>query len=134
MGDDERIIVFDSVCVLCSRWLRIVLQHDKRGLYKFAGMQGKAGQALLRAHGMNPQDPSSFLLVENGVAYADSEAAIRVLSSFGGAWRMAGALRFIPVFARDGLYRMIARNRYRWFGKLDQCMVPSRATANRFLD
>ena len=133
MGD-ERIIVFDSVCVLCSRWLRIVLRHDKRGLYKFAGMQGHAGQALLRAHGMNPQDPSSFLLLENGVAYADSEAAIRVLSSFGGVWRIAGALRVIPAFVRDCLYRTIARNRYRWFGKLDQCMVPSPATAERFLD
>ena len=131
---DERIIVFDSVCVLCSRWLRIVLRHDRRALYKFAAMQGPVGQTLLSAHGMDPRNPSSFLLLENGVAYANSDAVIRVLASFGGAWRMANALRWIPAGVRDRAYLTLARNRYRWFGKLDACAVPSAATRARFLD
>ena len=130
----SRIIVFDSVCVLCSRWLKFVLRHDKRARYRFAAMQGRAGRALLSAHGMDALDPSSFLLMEDGIAYADSEAVIRVLASFGGAWRMASALRFIPAGLRDRAYRALARNRYRWFGKLDECAVPSAATAARFLD
>ena len=131
---DSAIIVFDSVCVLCSRWLKFVLRHDKRNLYRFAAMQGRAGGALLTAQGLNARDPSSFLLLEDGVAYTDSEAIIRVLTSFGGAWRMAAALRTIPRAARDRAYRTLARHRYQWFGKLDQCVAPSAATANRFLD
>jgi predicted DCC family thiol-disulfide oxidoreductase YuxK len=131
---DQRIIVYDSVCVLCSRWLKIVLRHDKRALYKFAAVQRPAGQALLSAHGMDPSNPSSFLLLENGVAYSNSDAVIRVLASFGGAWRMANALRWIPAVVRDRAYLTLGRNRYRWFGKLDQCAVPTAATRSRFLD
>jgi predicted DCC family thiol-disulfide oxidoreductase YuxK len=131
---DQKIIVFDSVCVLCSRWLKIVLRHDTRALYKFAAMQGTAGQALLSAHGMDPSNPSSFLLLENGAAYSNSDAVIRVLASFGGAWRMANALRWIPAAVRDRAYLTLARNRYRWFGKLDACAVPTTATRARFLD
>jgi predicted DCC family thiol-disulfide oxidoreductase YuxK len=129
----ERIIVFDGVCVLCSRGLGFVLKHDKQQLYKFAAMQAQAGQALLGAHGLDPRNPSSFLLLEDGVAYAESEAVIRVLGSFGGSWRIAGALRLLPAVVRDSAYRWLARNRYRWFGKLDQCVIPSAATAGRFL-
>ena len=77
---------------------------------------------------------ASFLLLENDVVYTDSDAVIRVLASFGGVWRLANVLRVIPVCIRDRAYAFLARNRYRWFGQLDHCMMPSPATAGRFLD
>jgi len=130
---EPRTIVYDGVCVLCSRWLGFVLKRDKRGLYRFAAMQTPPGQALLAANGLDPRDPSSFLLLDNGVAYSNSDAIIRVLVSFGGLWRLAHVLRIIPPLFRDSAYLWLARNRYRLFGKLNQCAVPSAATAHRFL-
>ena len=130
---EPRTIVYDGVCVLCSRWLGFVLKRDKRGLYRFAAMQTPSGQALLAANGLDPHDPTSFLLLEDGVAYSNSDAIIRVLVSFGGVWRLAHILRIVPSVLLDSSYLWLARNRYRLFGKLDQCEAPSAATAHRFL-
>lgn len=130
---DGPIVVFDGVCNLCSRWVGFVLAHDCPGRFRFAAMQSEAGRRLLARHGLDPQDPVSLLLVEGGAAYTDSEAIIRVLSAFGGRWRLAEGLRLVPAFVRDPLYRLVARNRYRWFGRRDACVVPSPDVAGRFL-
>ena len=128
------ILVFDGVCVLCSRWVGFVLQHDRRRLYKFAAMQTAPGRKLLIDHGVDPDDPLSFLLLEQGVGYTDTDAIIRVLRSFGGRWQAAAALvAVVPRFVRDPLYRWMARHRYRLFGRRDACTVPDPETADRFL-
>jgi len=130
---DAPIVVFDGVCNLCSRWVRFVLAHDRPGRFRFAAMQSEAGRRLLARHGLDPEDPVSLLLVEGGGAYTDSEAIIRVLAAFSGPWRFAEGLRLVPAFVRDPLYRLVARNRYRWFGRRDACVVPSPDVAERFL-
>jgi predicted DCC family thiol-disulfide oxidoreductase YuxK len=127
------IVVFDGVCVLCSGWVGFLLRHDRVRQFRFAAMQGEAGRRLLDAHGLDPDDPMSFLLVDASGARTDSDAIIAVLARLGGVWRAARLLRMVPRRLRDPLYRRLARNRYRWFGKKDACYLPSAAQRNRFL-
>ena len=127
------VIVFDGVCLLCNRWVQFVFRHDRQQQFMFASMQSAAGQQLLAQHGLNPRDPLSFLLVDESGGHVDTDAIIRIISKFGSGWQLANALRIIPSFIRDAAYRVIARNRYRWFGKRDSCMVPSAELAHRFI-
>ncbi|MDC8015808.1 thiol-disulfide oxidoreductase DCC family protein [Tahibacter soli] len=134
MSTEPPVIVFDGVCLLCSRWVGFVLRHDRTARIRFAAMQSASGRALLARHGLDADDPLSFLYVADGRSWQDSDAILRVLTGFGGAWRLAGAARVIPRALRDAGYRLIARNRYRWFGRRDVCLVPDAAVAARFLD
>ncbi len=127
-------IVFDGVCLLCNGWVKFLLRHDRRARYRFAAMQGQAGRALLQQHGLDPDDPLSFLLVNHSGAWSDSDAIVRVLAGLGGLWRLAAVLRMIPRGLRDIGYRLIARNRYRWFGRRERCMLPTPKQHARFLD
>lgn len=128
------VIVFDGVCALCNRWVRFLLRFDRRGRYRFAAMQGAQGSAMLRAHGLDPQDPMSFLLLDAQGAWTDTDAILRVLAGLGGAWRLACVLRLVPRGWRDAAYRALARNRYRLFGRHDTCHLPAPEQAARFLD
>lgn len=127
------ILVFDGVCLLCSRWVRFVLRHDRAGRYRFAAMQSETGRALLDACGLDPDDPNSLLLCEAGGHWTDSDAILRVLAGFGGLWRAFAALRWLPRPLRDPAYRALARNRYRWFGRSEACWLPAPEHAARFL-
>jgi predicted DCC family thiol-disulfide oxidoreductase YuxK len=127
------IIVFDGDCALCSAWVRFLLRHDRDARYRFAAMQTAAGRALLAAHGLDPDDPSSFLLLEGEAAWTDTDAIRRVVTGFGGVWRVAHALAWIPKPLRDRIYRLVARNRYRWFGRNAACFVPTPEQRARFL-
>lgn len=128
------IVVFDGVCVLCSHWVSFVLRHDRHRLYKFAAMQTSTGRELLIEHGLDPEDPRSFLLLDHGRSYTDTDAIVRVLRSFGGRWKIVSALlAVVPRFIRDPLYRWTARNRYRLFGRHNVCIVPSAQSSDRFL-
>lgn len=128
------VIVFDGVCVLCSGWVRFLLRYDRRRRYRFAAMQSAAGRALLSRHGLDPNDPLSFLLVDEAGAWTDTEAIGRVLSGLGGGWRVLSMmLAAVPRPLRDRVYRFTARNRYRWFGRRAQCRIPEPAELDRFL-
>ena len=133
------VIVFDGVCVLCNGWVRFLLRHDRRQRYRFAAMQGDSGRGLLAAHGLDPDDPASFLLIEYDAGASppristDTDAMRRVLMGLGGLWRIATLSALLPRRLRDPLYRLVARNRYRWFGRYDACTVPDQAQAHRFL-
>lgn len=131
---DGDIVVFDGVCVLCSGWVRFLSRVDRAGRYRFAAMQGGTGRALLMQHGLDPDDPVSFLLVRGDTAWTDSDAIVQVLAGLGGVWRLVHAMRLVPRALRDPIYRWIARNRYRWFGRYDRCMVSDATTRTRFLD
>ena len=127
------LIVFDGVCVLCTAWLQFVLRHDRRGEFRFATVQSPAGQELLKNHGLDPSDPTSFLVIVDGNSYNESGGMIRVVSEFGGAWRMIKLLYVVPGPIRDWFYRLIARHRYRLFGKRESCIVPDREMSGRFV-
>ncbi|MCF7750925.1 thiol-disulfide oxidoreductase DCC family protein [Bacillus subtilis subsp. subtilis] len=134
VGAGGPVIVFDGVCALCSRWVGFLLRFDRRGRYRFAAMQGASGRALLHRHGLDPDDPLSFLLVEDGQAWTDTDAMLRVLDGLGGVWRVSGGLRALPRAWRDRAYRVLARNRYRWFGRHGRCYLPAPDQAARFLE
>lgn len=133
-GAGNPVIVFDGVCALCNRWVRFLLRFDRKERYRFAAMQGERGSALLRAYGLDPQDPASFLLLDAQGAWTDTDAILRVLAGLGGAWRLSGVMRMVPRRWRDATYRALARNRYRWFGRHDACHLPAPEQAARFLD
>lgn len=126
-------VVFDGVCVLCSGWVRFLLKRDPARRFRFAAMQSNTGRALLTRHGIDPDDPVTFLLVDEGGAFTDSTAVLRIVMRLGGVWRLAGAFYAVPRALRDGLYRFVARRRYRWFGKRESCFVPTPETRDRFL-
>lgn len=127
------VVVFDGVCALCSGWVRFLLRHDRRGVFRFAAMQDPVGRGLLVAHGIDPDDPVSFLLVHGPQGWHDSDGVLEVLRRLGGVWRVATVLRIIPRRLRDVAYRSLARNRYRVFGRRDSCMLPPPGTRERFL-
>lgn len=127
------IIVFDGDCALCSGWVRFLLRHDREARYRFAAMQAPTGRALLVEHGIDPDDPGSFLLLEDGRAWTDTDAIRRVVTGLGGIWCIAHLLGWIPRRLRDRIYRLVARNRYRWFGRNAACFVPTPEQRARFL-
>lgn len=132
-ADPGPVIVFDGVCVLCNGWVRFLLRHDRQQRYRFAAMQTASGRALLAGYGLNPDDPASFLLVENGQVWSDTDAIVRVVGGLGGPWRLACALHVLPRGLRDRLYRFVARHRYRWFGRHGTCLLPPAGHESRFL-
>jgi len=117
------IILFDAQCVLCSHNAQFVLKHDKIGRFRLASMQGEVGAQLYRQHGMDPRSPSSILVIEGEHVRQDSDAVLSIYEGLAFPWRLLGALRIVPAFLRDPVYRWVARNRYRLFGKRDTCWV-----------
>lgn len=130
---DGPIILFDAECVLCSANAQFVLKHDTTGRFRLASMQGDVGSALYRAHGMDPKDPVSILVVEGERVRQDSDAVLSIYEGLGYPWRLMAVFRLVPAFLRDPVYRWVARNRYRWFGKRDECWLAPPAYRDRIL-
>ena len=127
------IILFDAECVLCSVNAQFVLKHDKLGHFRLASMQGDVGAAIYRRHGLDPLNPSSILVVQGGRVRQDSDAVLSIYEGLGFPWRLLGALRIVPAFLRDPVYRWVARNRYRLFGKRETCWVAPPEYRDRLL-
>lgn len=128
------IVVFDGQCLLCNGWVQFLLRHDRRGRFRFASIQGEAGGRMLADAGLRVEGLQTLLLVDGDRSWQHTDAILRVLHGLGWPWRLAWAACLIPRPLRDGLYRWLARNRYRWFGRSAQCMVPDPQVAARFLD
>jgi len=131
---DGPVLVFDGVCMLCSRSVAFIVERDTASRFRFAPMQSATGRALLVEHGLDPDDPLSLLVIDGGQAWSESEAILRVAASFGGAWSLASVARVVPRRWRDAAYRWVARNRYRWFGRRDTCLMPTPELRARFLE
>lgn len=129
----EGLILFDGVCLFCSRWVRFVLARDESRRFSLATLQSPYGRAVAERIGIEADDPETNVVVLGGEALFKSDAAIGVLSALPGhGW--ARALKLAPKPLRDFAYDRIASNRYRLFGKSDACFLPSIADRARFLD
>jgi predicted DCC family thiol-disulfide oxidoreductase YuxK len=131
---DKPVILFDGVCNLCNSSVQFVLHRDKKKQFLFGSLQGSFGQHLLKEQNMPADNLHSFILKENDAVYTKSTAALRVLKILGGGWRLLYIFIVVPKFIRDGVYGFIARNRYRWFGKKEECWVPTPEWKNRFIE
>jgi predicted DCC family thiol-disulfide oxidoreductase YuxK len=121
---DDDIILYDGVCIFCSRWIRFVATRDVACRFRFTPIQSAYGTRLAQAFGIDPADPDTNAVIHGGVAYFKSDGALTVLSHLP-RWRWARALLAIPKPLRDAVYNLVARNRYRIFGKFDACFVPA---------
>ena len=128
------IVIFDGVCNLCVRSVKFIINHEADQLLRFTPLQSPAGARLLREYGFDPEDAKSFVLVADGKPYVKSDAAIRVARHLRGGWRLIGAIKIIPRPIRNWTYDVIARNRYRWFGRSEGCMVPTPELLSRFVE
>jgi predicted DCC family thiol-disulfide oxidoreductase YuxK len=131
--DNEKIILFDGVCNLCEASVIFIFKRDRKGKFRFARVQSDVGLALLEGAGIKRDDFDTIVLISGGVAYTKSTAMLKILKELDGFWPIFFALIIIPGPLRDALYTFIAKNRYRWFGKKEVCMVPDAELKNRFL-
>lgn len=130
--EPDGLILFDGVCVFCSRWVRFVIDHDPERRFSFVAIQSPPGRALAERYGINPEAPETNAVILDGRIWFKSDAALRVLATLSRT-RALGGLRAAPRWLRDPVYDLTARNRYRIFGRTDACMVPSPEDRARFL-
>jgi predicted DCC family thiol-disulfide oxidoreductase YuxK len=130
---DDDVILYDGVCIFCSRWVRFVATRDIGKKFRFTAIQSPYGTRLAQAFGIGPADPDTNAVIHGGIAYFKSDAALTVLSSLPG-WRWTRALFGVPKPLRNAVYNLIARNRYRIFGKYDECFVPDAEMRARVLE
>jgi predicted DCC family thiol-disulfide oxidoreductase YuxK len=130
---DDDVILYDGVCVFCSRWIRFIATRDTDRRFRFTAIQSAYGTRLAKACGIDADDPDTNAVVHGGVACFKSDAALTVLSRLPG-WGWARVFFAVPKRFRDAAYNLIARNRYRIFGKYQQCFVPDAAMRDRVLE
>ncbi|MCF3640115.1 DCC1-like thiol-disulfide oxidoreductase family protein [Rhizobium sp. TRM95111] len=131
--DDRPLVVFDGECGFCSRDIRFLLKHDRRGRYRFTPAQSPLGTALMRHYGFNAVNYETSLLIEDGRVHQRSAGVLRTVAGLGGAWRLARLLMLVPRPIRDFVYDRVAANRMRIAGRLDTCHVPPPHQRARFL-
>jgi predicted DCC family thiol-disulfide oxidoreductase YuxK len=135
---DAPIILFDGVCNLCNASVQFVIERDPTAIFRFAALQSDFGQSILAKNGIytegSSSDFDSIILVENGQVYDRSTAALRIAKRLSGGIKFMAIFLVVPKFIRDFFYKIIARNRYRWFGKQETCWLPTKALKARFLD
>ncbi len=140
LDDPSPVLLFDGVCVFCNGAVQFVLRHDSAGRFHFAPLQSAFAQRVLTRHGRDPHDLDTMYLVlgadtSHERLLAKSDGILAVLHGLGGAWRLLSLLpRVVPRAVRDCAYDRFVRNRYRWFGRTDQCAVPSPDVRARFID
>jgi len=130
---DDDVILFDGVCIFCSRWVRFVAARDTAARFRFTAIQSAYGGRLAQAVGIDANDPDTNAVIHGGAPYMKSDGALTVLSLLPG-WGWTRALFVVPRFIRDGVYNLIAKNRYRIFGKYDTCIVPDASLRARVIE
>jgi predicted DCC family thiol-disulfide oxidoreductase YuxK len=134
MNEPHPLILFDGFCNLCSAAVQFVIKRDPKYYFRFASLQSETGQRLLQQYQVSERYLDSFVLVEDGIAYTRSAAALRVTRKLSGFWPLTYGLIIIPPLIRNAVYNWIARKRYDWFGKKEECWLPDPSLKKRFID
>ena len=119
---------------MCNGAVQFIIKRDKRKYFSFASLQSAEGQRVLNKYDLPSTDFNSFVLIENGKAFTRSAAALKVAKKLNGLWPLLYGFMIVPGFIRDAIYNWIAKNRYKWFGKKDACMIPTPELKARFLN
>lgn len=133
MAEQQSLVLIDGECNLCNGLVQFIIKRDKAGKFQYAPLQSPVGQRILQAAGMKLTDFDTFLLLENDCLYTKSGAALRIMRKLDGAWPLLYGLIIIPSTLRNGIYDRVARNRYRWFGRRDSCLLPTEDVKRRFV-
>jgi len=131
---EQPIVLFDGVCNLCNGAVKFIIRHDKKKVFLFASLQSEAGQKILAQYNFPPEELNSFILIDKGKAYTRSTGALMVAKKLNGLWPVLYSYIIIPAFIRDSIYNWIGTNRYKWFGKKDECILPTAELKARFLN
>lgn len=129
----QKIILFDGVCNLCNGFVQFIIERDRNAIFKFAALQSDFGQAFLKSQNLNPLELKSIILIDDDKVYTQSTAALKIAKHLDGAWKIGYVFIIVPPFIRNSFYKIVAKNRYKWFGQKDQCMVPTPDLKARFL-
>lgn len=132
-GETDRIILFDGVCDLCNGFVQFIIARDPKGKFKFGALQSPEAQELLKDAPIDPKDLDTVIYIRGDRIYTRSGAALRILNDLGGWWSLFAIKLIIPPPIRDFIYRIIARHRYKWFGRRASCMVPTPELKARFI-
>jgi predicted DCC family thiol-disulfide oxidoreductase YuxK len=132
--ENQNVILFDGICNLCSASVQFVIERDYKNIFKFASLQSNFGQKILKKHQLPPEDFDSFILLENNKIYQRSTAALKVAKQLNWPLKALYAFIIVPPFIRNFVYNVIAKNRYKWFGKKTACWLPTPDLKVKFLD
>ena len=132
--DGHSIILFDGICNVCNGAVQFIIKRDKKNHFRFASLQSLEGRRLLAQHNLPVHDFNSFVLIENERAYTRSIGALKVTKKLTGLWPLLYGFIIVPKFIRDGVYNLVATNRYKWFGKKNSCMIPTPEIMAKFLN
>jgi len=130
----QNILLIDGECMLCQHITRFVIRHDRKGKFMFASLQSEAGISLLKQFDLPADYRDTFVMIRGKKHYKRSNAALRVCRELGGAWSMLFAFIIVPRVVRDVFYNIVAKKRYRIFGKADQCLMPTAELRSRFIE
>ncbi len=127
------ILLFDGICNLCNGTVQFIIKRDPKGKLKFAALQSESGQALLKKFGLPTDHFDTFIFIKEEKYYLKSRAVLEVLKELGGVWKIFYVFLYLPHPVRDFVYDIVAKSRYKIFGKKDKCMLPSLEIEERFL-
>jgi predicted DCC family thiol-disulfide oxidoreductase YuxK len=131
--ENHKIILFDGVCNLCNTSVNFLISHDKNDIFRFASLQSDIGIELQKKFNLDPEELKTFFLIDGDKYYSRSTAALRAAKELGFPWNLAYIFILVPPFIRNGVYRLISRYRYKWFGKRSTCRLPSPEEKAKFL-
>lgn len=131
--ENHAIMLFDGVCNFCNDSVQFIIKRDPNAYFKFAPLQSEEGKALLAQYGLPLDAMDTIILIENNKAYSYSTAALRIARKLSKLWSLFYIFILVPPFIRNPIYRFVGRNRYKWFGKKESCMMPTPEIRSRFL-
>ena len=135
LPQDKKIILFDGVCNLCNSSVQYVIKHDKKDVFRFVALQSDLGQKIIKHLGIDTQKTDSIILYQPGFAYYyKSEAALEIAKHLGGIFYLASLFSILPTSFSNHIYDYIAKNRYKWYGKKETCLIPTKELQAKFLD
>jgi predicted DCC family thiol-disulfide oxidoreductase YuxK len=128
------LILFDGICNLCNGSVQFIIKHDPAAKFSFASLQSPAAKRLLHHFKLPSEDIYSILLIKNEILFDRSDALLEIAKDLNGVWRVFRIFKFLPKGLRDSLYKLVANNRYKIFGKQESCLIPTKDLRARFID